>query len=101
MSFDDGFDPVAQPNAANLNASMLRALAEQKVRTIFFVAGSRVDSDEGLKLVQAWSDAGHQVANHGYSHLNFNSSKVTLERFIDDAKKNEALLAKLTQGEKR
>ena len=101
LSFDDGFNPVAQPNAANLNASLLRALAEQNVRTIFFVAGSRVDSDEGLRLVQAWSRAGHLVANHGYSHLNLNSSKVTLQTFIDDVKKNETVLAKLTQGEKR
>ncbi len=101
LSFDDGFDPAAQPNAENLNASMLRALAEQKVRSIFFVAGSRVDSDEGLKLVRAWSDAGHLVANHSYSHLNLSSSKVTLEIFINDANKNEALLAKLPQWEKR
>lgn len=101
LSFDDGFNPAAEPRAANLNALMLRALAEQKVRTAFFVSGSRVDSDEGLKLVQAWSGAGHLVANHGYSHLNLNRSKVTLKKFIDDAKENEAFLVKLAQGEKR
>ena len=101
LSLDDGFDPVAQPNAANLNASILRALAGQNVNSIFFVAGLRVDSNEGLRLVKAWSSAGHLVANHGYSHLSLNSSKVTLETFIEDAKKNETLLAKLPIWEKR
>lgn len=59
LSFDDGLDPKAQPNAANLNAFMLRGLEKNKVRGIFFVAGSRVDSEEGLALVHAWSNAGH------------------------------------------
>jgi peptidoglycan/xylan/chitin deacetylase (PgdA/CDA1 family) len=101
LSFDDGFDPIAQPRAATLNASLLRALAEHKVRTIFFVAGSRVDSAVGLKLMQDWSDAGHLLANHGYSHLNLNSPEVTLEQFIEDVVKNESLLASLPRAEKR
>ena len=101
LSFDDGFDPVLRPDGVNLNASMLRALTKHKVRAVFFVAGSRVDSDTGIELVQAWSSAGHLVASHGYSHLNFNSSKVTLETFVNDAKKNEVLLAKLPRWERR
>lgn len=101
LSFDDGLDPAARPNAANLNASMLRALKKNEVRGIFFVAGSRVDSEEGLALVRAWSDAGHLVANHGYAHLNFNSPKVTLDEFINDAQKNAALFGHLPKWEKR
>lgn len=101
FSFDDGFDPSAQQNAANLNTSMIKALAEEKVRSIFYVAGTRVDSDEGLRLVQEWADAGHRIASHGYAHLNLNSSEVTLAAFIDDAKRNEGVLARFQPWDKR
>jgi len=101
FSFDDGLDPLAKANAAHLNSAILRALEKNKVRGLFFVAGSRVDSKEGLALVRDWSKAGHAIANHSYAHLNFNNSNISLDAFIDDAQKNERLLSQIPGYEKR
>jgi peptidoglycan/xylan/chitin deacetylase (PgdA/CDA1 family) len=42
--------------------------------------------------VKEWGNAGHDVGNHTYSHLNFGSEQTTLEAFTADVVKNEALL---------
>jgi peptidoglycan/xylan/chitin deacetylase (PgdA/CDA1 family) len=101
LTFDDGFDLAAFPNAAQLNASMLDALAKNDVKAIFFASGRRIDSDAGLALARAWTDAGHAVASHGYSHLNLNSSKVDLDAYLADLRRNEPVLDRLPQWERR
>jgi peptidoglycan/xylan/chitin deacetylase (PgdA/CDA1 family) len=101
LSFDDGFDLAAQPRAAELNAALLDALADNHVKAIFFASGRRIDSDAGLRLAADWAKAGHDVASHGYSHLNFNSGKVDLAAYIDDTARNEAVLARLPQWKRR
>jgi peptidoglycan-N-acetylglucosamine deacetylase len=93
LSFDDGFDPVTEPGAAELNARLLAGLASRGVRAIYFVAGSRVDTAPGLDLVAEWSRAGHYIANHSYAHRNFNSSDATVASFAQDVLRNERLLA--------
>lgn len=90
FSFDDGFDPRTQDKAAQWNAALLDGLARSGVSAVFFAAGSRVDSREGLALVSDWGARGHAIANHGYGHFSLGST--LLEDFIADAGKNEALL---------
>lgn len=101
LSFDDGLDPRKQPMAGAWNAAILHALAEARVTAIFFPAGKRVDSPEGLELVRNWGEAGHRVANHTYSHLNFGAERVTLEAFIADTQRNERLLQHMPGWTKR
>jgi peptidoglycan/xylan/chitin deacetylase (PgdA/CDA1 family) len=101
LTFDDGFDLGANPQAAALNAQMLEALATHEVKAIFFATGSRIDSDAGLALARAWADAGHAVANHSYSHLSLNSSRVALDAYVADIQRNEAVLARLPHWERR
>jgi peptidoglycan/xylan/chitin deacetylase (PgdA/CDA1 family) len=90
FSFDDGFDPRSQKNAAQWNATLLDGLARSDVKAIFYASGSRVDSPEGLSLVSDWGDRGHDVSNHTYSHFSLGSN--LLEDFIADVEKNEGLL---------
>lgn len=92
LSFDDGLDPRNQPMAFSWNASILEALSKAHVKSILFPAGKIIDSQDGLKLVRAWGNAGHAVANHTYSHVDFCSDRVTLEQFIADTEKSETLL---------
>jgi peptidoglycan-N-acetylglucosamine deacetylase len=92
LSFDDGFDPREQPEAATWNAAILDALAYAEVRAIFFPAGRRVDSPQGLALVRAWSEAGHGIGNHTYSHVNLAAPTTTADAFIADVAREEALL---------
>lgn len=95
LTFDDGFDPRTQPSAAASNAAVLDALARANVRSILFAAGSRVDSPEGLGLVGAWGAAGHRVGNHTYQHRSLGATRTTLDAFIVDCERNEALLKDL------
>lgn len=101
LSFDDGFDPRNQPFASSWNTSILKALSNAQIKSILFPAGNRVDSPAGLRLVSDWGKAGHAVANHTYSHLNFCSKKTTLEQFIIETEKNETLLKDMPGWTKR
>ena len=92
LSFDDGFDPRVQPRAAAWNAAILDAIAYAEVRSILFPVGGRVDSPEGLALVKAWGDAGHAIGNHTYRHPNLGGVATTLDAFIADCERDEALL---------
>lgn len=95
FSFDDGFDPTKEPRAQKWNTSILDSLSKHKVKAIFYVTGDRVDSAEGMSLVEKWGTDGHSIANHTYSHLNLGSKKTSLNLFVSDMQKNEALLKKL------
>lgn len=102
LSFDDGLDPRNQAMASSWNSSIIEALSKAEIKSFFFPAGKRVDSrPAGLKLVKDWGNAGHAVANHTYSHLNFCAEKVTLEQFISDTERNERLLREVPGWTKR
>ena len=90
FSFDDGFDPRVQPEAAKWNAQMLSALERAGVKAAYFPAGRFVDSPEGLALVKAWGDAGHVIGNHTYSHADLDETK--LEDYLADVARADTLL---------
>jgi|SRR5450631_3481430 peptidoglycan/xylan/chitin deacetylase (PgdA/CDA1 family) len=94
LSFDDGFDPRGQPQAAAWNQAILDALAAGGIKSILFAAGERVDSPAGMLLVRDWGVAGHAVGNHTYGHRDFNATGMTLEGFIGDVERNEKLLGR-------
>lgn len=91
FTFDDGFDPRRQEKAAEWNQAILNALADANLQSILFPIGNRVDSTAGLKLVSAWGDAGHNIGNHTYLHMNLGSRNTSLDSFIADTEKNEPL----------
>ena len=92
LSFDDGFDPREQPQAASWNQAILNSLAKANIKSIFYAAGARVDSPAGLLLVKHWGLAGHGIGNHTYSHLDLNDPTTTVNAFISDIERSEALL---------
>lgn len=93
FTFDDGLDPLTQEKAAEWNQAILDALAEVELQSILFPIGRKVDSAAGMELVRAWSEAGHSIGNHTYTHMNLGSRRTILEDFIADVEKNEALLS--------
>ncbi len=96
FTFDDGLNPVTELQAAIWNQDLLHALADANVETMLFPAGKNVDSAEGMLLVQAWAKAGHAIGNHTYSHANLDGSNESVNDFIADIEKNEALLHRLS-----
>ena len=74
------------------NNKILEALHSFKLKAGLFVCGQRVDSVEGNELLHSWDESDHFLANHSYSHRNFNSEDVTAENFIEDFLKAESII---------
>ena len=61
LTFDDGPDPLWTPRIAE-------ALAARNVRSTFFLVGRRAHAHPSA--VRAITEAGHEIASHGWSHRN-------------------------------
>lgn len=78
LTFDDGPWP-------NNTAAVLRALAEECTKGVFFAVGKHATyHPEILKQVLA---AGHTVGTHTFSHVNLNSKKMTEQQVRDELEK--------------
>jgi peptidoglycan/xylan/chitin deacetylase (PgdA/CDA1 family) len=78
LTFDDGPWP-------NNTAAVLKALAEQCTKGLFFAVGKHATyHPEILKQVLA---AGHTVGTHTWSHVNLNSKKMNEQQVRDELEK--------------
>jgi len=99
ITIDDfGWQEIPEPWRARASDALLGALAAHKLLAAGFVAGKRVDSPEGLRIVRQWRDAGHSIGNHTYSHRGIDS--LGLDAFEADALRNERLLGPLLKSPK-
>jgi len=71
---------VPEPYREQANQRILQAL---KKKAMLFVAGKNVDSENGHAIVQSWSDRGHTIGNHTWSHRMFNNS-IAPPEFAED-----------------
>lgn len=74
------------------NNKILQALRDHNLQAALFVCGSRVNDKKGLKLLKSWDKDGHLIGNHSFSHLFFNSGKVSLEKYKKDFLKGDSLI---------
>ena len=97
-------DPKVSPqplySQSEIADRMLSALDNANAKAALCVCGMRIDSDEGKLLVKKWDDAGHLIANHTYSHLNYNLDSTTLDIFTRDVLKGEAVIDHYTHFQK-
>lgn len=77
------------------NEKILSAFDKFNIKAALFVCGMRVDNPEGKKLLQSWDSENHLIASHSYSHLYFNSSKISFDTYKGDFLKVEPLLSGL------
>ena len=104
LSLDDApfLLPAPHMAAPAQHRAMLAALKAQKVQAILFTNGvNGGDTPEGRAIFRAWSEAGHLLANHSYSHWDLNRGEVTLDAYEADALKGEALIRDLPGFTKR
>ncbi len=64
--------------------AILETLSKYGLKAALFVCGKRINSDEGEMLLSKWSDSGHMICNHSYSHSYYHSKKQTLESYEND-----------------
>ncbi|HEY6187503.1 MAG TPA: polysaccharide deacetylase family protein [Pyrinomonadaceae bacterium] len=70
--------------------STLRAHSDLKIA--LFVVGKFVDNEKGRQLLADWDRAGHIIANHSYSHLDYHSARVGVQQYEQDILRAEALI---------
>lgn len=93
FTFDDGVTNDMPGYAFEVwNNMILSHLETAGVKAIFFVTGNNKSDEKGKFLLASWNDAGHKIANHTYSHLNYNNKEVTFEQFRAELLRTDSLI---------
>lgn len=82
------------------NSMLLKKLKDNKVKATLFVKGQGKNSKRGKHLLTSWNNEGHSIANHTYTHPNYNSSKVTFKQFKNELLKNDSLIKQYSNYQK-
>jgi peptidoglycan-N-acetylglucosamine deacetylase len=83
----DDFNPaaLAADDPAGANRRFLSHLERAGLEAAAFVIGGVNQTAECRTNLEAWSNAGHRIANHTWSHRNYNNPAVTGAEFAADA----------------
>jgi len=90
---DPNLQDTPRYTAEERNRLILEQLAARRVQVMLFVCGKRIDSPQGAALLRAFDGAGHLLANHSYSHQNYNDPSSTRAALALDMAQCEALIA--------
>lgn len=95
FTFDDG-QTTDMPGYTfeQWNKMLLDHLDHEKVKAVFFVTGFNKTDNKGQFLLKSWSDKGHKIGNHSFSHPNYNSSKISFKKFRDEFYKTDSIINK-------
>ncbi len=93
FTFDDGA-LGNRPNYtfAEWNGLLLQKLDDANVEAMFFVKGQGKTTEKGKQLLKSWDDSGHKIANHTWTHPNFNNELVTLEDFKEELMRTDSII---------
>ena len=93
FTFDDGStsDFGAYP-LETWNQLLLDNLKKHNLKAIFFSAGNNKATKRGQYVLSSWNASGHFIANHTFSHPNFNNNAITLERFKRELVRNDSII---------
>lgn len=93
ITMDDFFwQDSLKLTGAQRNEAILGTLHKHSIKAALFVIGRNAEDDEGKQLLSAWDRAGHVIANHTYSHRNFNAPDADVKAYQDDILRAEVLL---------
>jgi len=94
FTFDDGNPKdILEYDNEVWNMMILDQLEERDLQAVLFVCGRNLDSEDGRIVLESWNDAGHIIANHTYSHLNYNNPKNDFEKFRNDILRCDSLIS--------
>ncbi len=94
FTFDDGItaDLAGYP-FEEWNQMILTHLEKENLQAAFFVTGQNKLDEKGQFLLKSWNDDGHQIANHTFSHPNFNAETNTAEVFATQLMQTDSVIA--------
>ena len=94
FTFDDGNPKdILEYDNEVWNKMILDQLAERDLQAVLFVCGRNLDNEEGMKILESWDNAGHIIANHTYSHFNYNNPNNDFEKYRDDILRCDSLIS--------
>jgi peptidoglycan/xylan/chitin deacetylase (PgdA/CDA1 family) len=91
FTFDDGPDPATTPR-------LLDILRKHSVHAIFFVVGSKLESESGRAIVRQAGADGHTIGNHSYSHTAL--TQLSPAEIASEIRRTQALIESVTGGRK-
>ena len=95
FTFDDGITTdIAGFPFEEWNNMILSHLEKESLNAVFFVTGKNKTDTKGQRLLNSWDDQGHKIANHTFSHPNFNAPKNTAQNFESELIKTDAIISK-------
>lgn len=96
FTFDDGitYDILNYP-FEEWNHKILKSLEEENLTAVFFVTGVNKLDKRGQFLLKSWNDKGHRIANHTFSHPNYNSKNISTEDFKYEFLKTDSIINSL------
>lgn len=95
FTFDDGsISDFGEYKLETWNQLLLDYLRKHNLRAILFSMGYNKENEKGKYLLSSWDNAGHLIANHTYSHPNFNSKMASLKSFESELIQNDTLISK-------
>ncbi len=101
FTFDDPTtNDILDYKQNELNSFILKKLRAENIQAILFVCGKRINNGQGQSLLNAWDSDGHLIANHTFSHKNYNNPKNTFHFFKNDFLKNDSLINKYSHYSK-
>lgn len=93
FTFDDGsLSNQAHYPFEEWNSMILNTLDSAGIKTIFFLRTDDKATEKGKYLIETWDIRGHKIANHTYSHPNFNREDVTAEDFRTELVRADSLI---------
>lgn len=96
FTFDDGITrDVAGFKFEKWNEMILSHLDTAGIKAVFFVTGRNKLNDKGQFLLNSWDSRGHSIANHSFTHPNFNGQENTALMFEDELLKTDAVISGL------
>lgn len=93
FTIDDGItDNMPGYSFEKWNGMLLDHLDNAGVTAVFFVMGHNKTDDKGRFLLKSWSDRGHKLGNHTFSHPNYGRKEITFDKFRREFLKNDSII---------
>ncbi|RFS17039.1 polysaccharide deacetylase family protein [Emticicia sp. C21] len=93
FTFDDGqINDAGGYKLRVWNEMLLGHLKKHQLKAILFSSGANKINPVGKYVLSSWNNAGHLIANHTFTHPNFNSKNTSLEAFEAELMKNDSII---------
>jgi len=92
FTFDDGqTNDIGTYKLKTWNELLLGHLKKHQLKAILFSSGANKSTPNGKYVLSSWNNAGHLIANHTFTHPNFNSKNISLEAFEAELMQNDSI----------